>query len=215
MRPKSWSDVVVNTWTVVAAAGWRGCCAGSPPATCWHRGLLALRVPRRYDPAVIEEPASWVDTLLFRLTGRDSLRRACELLGRSGVNHAGLDLRNVLREQALLAELARVPEMPDLRSLTIDWPLGMLVPAEGGAMPVVSGAFLAGLLALPLSRRLTHLASSWPFDGEQAEVVRQAGVSPAHARHALWMHEVAPQEFRATRGEPQAAPDTLPGGEKQ
>jgi uncharacterized protein (TIGR02996 family) len=170
-----------------------------PPATCWLRGLLALRVPRRYEPAAVEESACWVDTLLFRLTGRDSLRRAVDLLAVTGVNHAGLDLRNVLREQALLAELARVPEMPNLRSLTIDWPLRMLRPAEGGARPVVSGAFLSGLLALPLSTHLTHLASSWPFDSEQAEVVRRAGVRPAHARHALWMHEVDPQEFRATR----------------
>src|SRR6478609_6823695 len=97
-----------------------GCWLGAlwrwfPPATCWHRGLLTLRVPRRYDPAVIEEAATWVDTLLFRLTGRESLRRGAGLLSRTGVNHAGLDLRNVLRERALLAELALVPELPDLR----------------------------------------------------------------------------------------------------
>jgi uncharacterized protein (TIGR02996 family) len=170
-----------------------------PPATCWHRGLLTLRVPRRYDLSVIEEAACWVDTLLFRMTGRDSLRRAAELLSRAGVNHASLDLRNVLREQALLSELARVPEMPNLRSLSIDWPLRMLVPSGGGARPVVSGSFLCGLLALPLARWLTHLASSWPFDPEQSEAVRGAGVEPAHARHGLWMHELPPSCFHPRR----------------
>ena len=69
-------------------------------------------------------------------------------------------MRDVLREQALLAELARVPELPNLRTLTIDWPLRMLRPAEGGARPLVGAAFLSGLLALPLARSLTHLASS-------------------------------------------------------
>jgi hypothetical protein len=166
-----------------------------PPAACWHRGLLTLRVPRRYDPAAIEEAAGWVDTMLFRLTGRESLRRAAELLSRTGVNHATLDLRNVLREQGLLAELARVPELPNLRSLSIDWPLRMLAPAGGGARPAVGAGFLAGLLALPFARRLTHLASSWPFDDEQSEAVRQAGAEPAHARHGLWMHELPPSCF--------------------
>ena len=168
-------------------------------AACWHRGLLTLRVPRRYDPALIEESAAWVDKLLFRLTGRDSLRRAADLLGRTAVNHAGLDLRNVLGEQALLAELARVPELPNLRSLSIDWPLRLLSRAQGGCRPTVGATFLRALLSLPLAARLTHLASSWPFDGEQAEAVRELGVEPAHARHALWTHEVDPSQFRATR----------------
>jgi hypothetical protein len=146
----------------------------------------------------IEEAACWLDTLLFRLTGRDSLRRAAGLLAVTGVNHAGLDLRNFLREQALLAELARIPELPNLRTLTIGWPLRLLKPAGGGARPLVGQAFLRALLALPLAARLTHLASSWPFDDEQAGAVRERGVEPAHARHGLWTHDVPPDEFRAT-----------------
>jgi uncharacterized protein (TIGR02996 family) len=163
-----------------------------PPATCWHRGLLALRVPRRYDSSVVEEAAGWVDSMLFRLTGRESLRRAAELLSRTGVNHAGLDLRNVLREQALLAELVLVPALPNLRSLTLDWPQHPQRPVEGGARPLVGADFLAGLLSLPFARHLTHLASSWPFDDSQAEAVNSAGVKPVHARHATWMHDVDP-----------------------
>ena len=126
-------------------------------------------MPRRYDPAAVEDAACWLDTLLFRLAGRDSLRRAAELLAVTGVNQAGLDLRNVLREQAML---------PDLRTLTIDWPLRLLLPSSDGPRPAVGAASLSGLLSLPL-------ASSWPFDEEQAQAVREAGVEPARQARAV------------------------------
>jgi uncharacterized protein (TIGR02996 family) len=170
-----------------------------PPCTCWHRGLLTPGVPRRYDPDSVEEEADWIDTLLFRLTGRDRLRRAALLLARTGVNHAGLDLRNILREQTLLEELACVPERPNLRSLSIDWPLRLLAASEAGRRPKVGVSFLQDLLSLPLARHLTHLGSSWPFDPDQTESIRKVGVEPQHARYSLWMHETDPCRFRLSR----------------
>ena len=71
----------------------------------------------------------------------------------------------------------------------------MLRTSEGGARPLVGAAFLSGLLALPLAKRLTHLASNWPFDDSQAEAIRAAGVEPAHATHGLWMHDLSPSCF--------------------
>src|SRR5262249_11893074 len=135
-----------------------------PPAACWHRGLLTLRVPRRFDATLIEEMACWVDTLLFRLTGRDSLRRAAGLICRTGVNHAGLDLHHALSEQAMLSELACLPELPDLRTLSIDWALRQLSRVSGKPpWPSVSVGFLTELVSLPFARHLSRLGSSWPF----------------------------------------------------
>src|SRR5262245_19369221 len=64
---------------------------GVPPSRGgWHRGLLTLRVPVRRG-GTGPEAFAWADTLLFAVAGREGLRRAGRLLGRSGANHAGLD----------------------------------------------------------------------------------------------------------------------------
>ena len=183
--------------------GWLGPLWRWPPwRTEWRRGLLTAQVRGRYGVDDLDGVLPWVDTLLLHVTGLDSLRRAVDLLRRAGANHAGFDLRNALREEAVLAELMRLPRLPCLRTVSFGWPMRMLrrsgVDAQGRrrCTPAASTAFLRRLLALPLALRLTHLASAWPFDAEQAAVIRGFGVEPVHANHALWMHDLQPSCFR-------------------
>jgi uncharacterized protein (TIGR02996 family) len=170
---------------------------------CWHRGLLTVPVLKRFQPGSLIEALPWIDTLLFKITGAQMLQRAVDLLGHDDVNHVGLDLRWALREETLLDELARVPESVCLRSVSIAWPLRLLVPSEAdgqecsGCTPAISETFLRRLLGeCPLARHLTHLASSWPFSAEQTDTIRYFGVEPFHAEHSLWMHDVPPSCFR-------------------
>jgi uncharacterized protein (TIGR02996 family) len=174
-----------------------------PVPVCWHRGLLTVPVIKRFQPGSVIEVLPWIDTLNFKVTGCQALRRAVDLLGHGEVNHVGLDLRWALREETLLDELARVPESTCLRSISIAWPLRLLVPAGGdgqegsGRTPAVSVGFLRRLLGdCPLGRHLTHLASSWSFNEVQAETIRNLGVEPFQAEHSLWMHDVPPDCFR-------------------
>jgi uncharacterized protein (TIGR02996 family) len=201
-------DLVDRCRQLVArhGGGWLGRLWRWPPwQTSWHRGLLAVRLRGRYEPADLADVLPWLDTALVLVTGLGGLRRAVDLLTKAGVNHLGLDLRNALREDTLLQELARLPASPCLRTLTLGWPMRLLrrsgVDEQGRprCTPAASTAFLRRLLDVPLGLHLTHLASSWPFDDEQAEAVRGCGVEPAHAPHALWAHDLPASCFRSRR----------------
>jgi len=169
----------------------------------WHRGLLATQMPRHLAAADLAEILPWIDTALFRITASRNFRRIVALLAESGINHLYLDVRRGLGEKTLLEELAGIAESPYLRSITLDWPPGLLreqvTPGQRrfSCTPVVTDGFLGSLLAeCPLGRHLTHLGSSWPFANEQAGLIRQLGVEPVHAQDRLWMHDVAPSCFR-------------------
>ncbi len=165
----------------------------------WRRGLLSLQLPPRFDPEDLAEVLPWIDAALFAVAGLGSLRSAASVLAAVGPNYAYLDLRLALREEALLDELSRLPELPCLRALTFGWPLRMLLwPVGEGApcVPAVSDDFLRRLLGCPFARRLTHLGSAFPFSEGQAEVVRRLGVEPFHARQADWPHDQPPSSFQ-------------------
>lgn len=169
----------------------------------WHRGLLAVRLPRGCDFAELEDVGGWIDTVLFILHGRREWQRMAGWLGRSQVNHLHLDVRSQVHEGTFLEMLSQVPESPCLRSLSIHWPLALLRRPDGnGKRPLsvatVSEEFLAALLGeLPLGRRLTHLGTSRPFGVEQTQVIRNLGVEPVLAQERLWMHRRPPPVFQA------------------
>jgi hypothetical protein len=159
----------------------------------------------------------WVDALLLSVCCRQGLRRAFDLLGASGVNHAGLDLRQGFREATLLAELARLPEAPCLRTLSLALPYRLVRaggPGDAGhpcRRPAFGEAFLRQLLAgLPLTRRLTHLASDPAWSPEQAALIRALGVTPAHAATELWMYDLPPAALKARDHVRTAAPAGRP-----
>lgn len=168
----------------------------------WHRGLLAMRLPRRFDPEELEDVPGWIDTALFVLHGRAGFRRVADFLGRSGVNHLHLDMRAQLREGSLLETLAGLPESACLRSLSIHWPLALLRRPDGDgerglSIAAVREGFLAALLGeLPVGRHLTHLGTSRPFGIGQARLVRALGVEPIDVQDRLWMHRLPPTAFR-------------------
>jgi uncharacterized protein (TIGR02996 family) len=177
-----------------------------PSVLRWHRGLLAVRLPRHVEPGAVADALPWIDTALLQVTGRESLRRAAALLAGAEVNHAHLELRLPMLEATLLEGLSLIPESASLRTLSIDWPLRMLrhrgrvAPALAAqAEPAVSPGFLARLLRCPAGRHLSHLGSSAPFNGRQARLVARLGVGPVHARHPLWMHAYPPARFVAGR----------------
>jgi uncharacterized protein (TIGR02996 family) len=173
----------------------------------WHRGLLSVPLPRRFDAAAVVDVLPWIDTLRFHITGWQRLRQAIDLLALADGNHVSLDLRAALGEDGLLDVLARLEETPSLRSLTIDWPLRLLQHVEAGesgtpsCTPAVSEGFLRRLLLeCPIGRHLTHLASCWAFNADQAIVIRGLGVEPVHAEQPQWMHAVPPIRFRRRPG---------------
>ena len=82
-------------------------------------------------------------------------------------------------------------------------PLRLLTRREGSidCEPAVSPEFLEVLLAeCPACRHLSHLASSWAFSPEQAQVVLRQGVEPTEARHQLWMFDLPPSAFAPPPG---------------
>jgi uncharacterized protein (TIGR02996 family) len=167
-----------------------------PADFAWHRGLLSLRVPTRYDPELVRPLLPWVDALTFDITSKACLRQAIALLAGANVNHLHLELRQVLRESFLRETLAALPESRSLRSLGFTWPLGMLRPGVGGNIPAISTGFLSSLLGeSSVGRHLSHLASSFPFGEAQVQVLREHGVEPVHARQWTWTHEVSPTFF--------------------
>ncbi len=173
-----------------------------PAPLSWHRGLPALRLPRRYDPNDLDEALPWADSLQIPVAGRLRLREAVKVLAGAGPNHLSFDLWSPFREEALLEELARLPASPFLRTLSFRWPLAMLGRGEApdrGRTPAVSTDFLIRLLGLLLSRSLTHLASTTPFTDLQQEVVRRLGVEPVHAARPLWMFDLPPSCFHQRR----------------
>jgi uncharacterized protein (TIGR02996 family) len=183
-----------------------------PRRLAWHRGLLTLRPPALGDHAAVTPLLPWVDTAPVAVCCRDGLRAAAGLLAAAGVNHAGLGLRQPFREAALLAELSRLPASPCLRTLTFELPYRMQRPATAGdagrpcRRPAFGDGFLRRLLGeLAAGRCLTHLASNPAWSSEQAALIRELGVAPAHAKHELWMHDLPPAAFKA-RGQAQAAP---------
>jgi uncharacterized protein (TIGR02996 family) len=177
----------------------------------WHRGLLTLRPPALGDHAAVTPVLPWVDTVLLAVCCRDGLRDAAGLLAASGVNHAGLDLRQPFRESALLAELSRLPASACLRTLSFELPYRLQRP--GGAndagrpcrRPSFGDGFLRRLLGeLPLGQRLTHLGCHPAWSPEQAALIRAHGVEPAHAGHELWTQDLPPAAVKA-RGQAQAS----------
>lgn len=175
-----------------------------PSPLSWHRGLLSAGLPQRADPAELPGTLSWIDTLTWRLCGSDSVDRLATLLGACGPNHLCLDVGRPVREDRLLGWVARMPASPCLRSLSIRWPLGLLRPGAGCGVhkvsPTVSGDFLAELVdRTPLTRRLTHLASSPGWEEGQAEIIRSLGVEPVCPELPLWMHTRSPACFRTSR----------------
>ena len=162
-----------------------------PRDYAWHRGLLSVRLPSRFDPELVTPLLPWVDALTFDVAGKSCLRRAVALLSAAGVNHVVLELRQAFRESFLRDALADIPESACLRSLAFNWPLAMLRPGESGNVPSVSAGFLDWLLGeCPAGTHLSHLASSFPFEG--AELVRGHGVEPVHARERFWHHAASP-----------------------
>ena len=192
--------------------GWLGPLWRWPaPPVAWHRGLLALRLPRRFDPQDLEDTLGWIDTALFVLHGRAGFRRVADFLGRSGVNHLYLDMRAQLREGGLLEMLGGLPEAPCLRSLSIHWPLALIRRPDGDgdrgpSVAAVSEGFLAALLGdLAVGRHLTHLGTSRPFGSGQLQLVRGLGVEPVVVQDRLWMHRLTPTAFRASRTAPSSS----------
>jgi hypothetical protein len=152
-----------------------------------------------------------VDTALVAVCCRDGLRAAAGLLAAAGVNHAGLDLRQPIREAALLEALSRLPASPCLRTLSFELPYRMQRAAGANdagrpcRRPAFSDGFLRRLLGeLPLGRHLTHLAATPAWGPEQAALIRCHGVEPAHACHELWTEDRPPAAFKA-RGQAQAS----------
>lgn len=169
----------------------------------WHRGMLAIRLPRGCDFQDLEDVAGWIDTVLFVLHGRGEWRRVAGWLGRSQINHLHLDVRSQVREGTLLEILAQFPESPCLRSLSIHWPLGLLRRPDGDgeqrplSVATASKGFLAALLGeLPLGRHLTHLGTSRPFGVGQTQVIRSACVESVLVQDRLWMHRRPPTVFQ-------------------
>jgi uncharacterized protein (TIGR02996 family) len=165
----------------------------------WHRGLLAVKLPRRFESAGIADVLPWIDTLLLTVAGREGFQRVAAFLERGQVNHLAIDLRTRMHASTLLGALAGLPASASLRTFTLHWPLRLLHrPGGEGAVsvPAVSDGFLAALLAAPLCRHLSHLGTSRPFLAEQTRLIRRLGIEPAHAEIPLWMHRLPPAAFR-------------------
>jgi uncharacterized protein (TIGR02996 family) len=169
----------------------------------WHRGLLAVKLTRRFDPEGFTDILPWLDTLLLTVAGRQSLQRVAHLLERAQVNHLTIDFHARMGESTLLEALTQLPGSTCLRSLSIHWPIALLRRPEGdgtaGTVAAVSEGFLAALLGSPLCRHLTHLGSSRPFVVEMACLIRGFGIEPIHAEERLWMHRLPPAVFRARK----------------
>jgi uncharacterized protein (TIGR02996 family) len=165
----------------------------------WHRGLLAVKLPRRFDPAGIADVLPWIDTLLLAVAGREGFQRVAAFLGRGQLNHLALDLRTRMSASTLLGALADLPASASLRTFTIHWPLRLLHRPSGEgsvSVPAVSDGFLAALLAAPLCRHLSHLGTSRLFLAGQTQSIRDLGIEPVHAESPLWMHHLPPAAFR-------------------
>jgi hypothetical protein len=139
---------------------------------------------------------------------RQKLEQVVHFLAHTRLNHVILDLRQHLRESRQLDQLALLPEQPCLRTLTWDWPLGMLRRKDKPrTTPAASNSFLTRLLReLPLARHLTHLASSAPWRAEQVELVRSLGIEPIHAEQKLWMHSLPASAFQGRDVAPVSRP---------
>jgi uncharacterized protein (TIGR02996 family) len=166
---------------------------------CWHRGLLSAGLPRAIDPGPIAEALAWADALVWEASGHRGFERLARLAELSTPNHLFIDLRRPVREDRLIEHLAFACGPPCLRTLSIEWPLGLV--RKGGepfaCSPNVNCGFLARLLGeVPLCRRLTHLASNPDWSAEQAAFIRSVGVEPVHAVGRLWMHGLPASHFR-------------------
>jgi hypothetical protein len=142
--------------------------------------------------------ASWLDSLLMEIGGRQNLDRAVTLVAQIQLNHLCLDLRTALSEAVLLEHLARLPESACRRTLSFSWPLGLLRHPEGlaHAVPALGEDFLEQLLSSPLGRHLSHLGSDFPFTSAQEALIRSRDVEPVHAPQRWWMHRQDPHLFR-------------------
>jgi uncharacterized protein (TIGR02996 family) len=176
---------------------WLGSLWRWPAHALWHRGLLAFRIPRRFHHGLVLQMASWLDSLLLEIGGRQSLERAVTLVTHTQLNHLCLDLRTPLSETVLLDCLIGLPESACLRTLSFSWPLGLLHHPEGlaHAVPALGEDFLEQLLSCPLGRHLSHLGSDFPFASAQEALIRSRGVEPVHAPQPWWMHRLDPRLF--------------------
>src|SRR5262245_33112305 len=139
-----------------------GCWLGSlwrfwmAPA-CWHRGLLSAGLPRSIAADSVAGSLAWVDTVVWQALGHGNFARLARLVELSAPKHLLLDLRRPLREDRLIEHLSALGCTPTLRTLSVEWPLGLIRKRHGGhqvCSPAVTGDFLARLLGLPLCRRL-------------------------------------------------------------
>lgn len=168
------------------------------PVVSWHRGLLSVGLSHPITVDGIADVVPWIDTILFQVSSRQPLQHVPQLLARTCLNHAGFDLRTSHREGRLLDMLALLPENACLRTLSWWWPFGMLRKHDQAkTTPAVSDGFLSTLLRdLPVTRRLTHLASSPPWTIEQEDLIRFHGVEPLWADEQLWMHSLFVSRFQ-------------------
>jgi hypothetical protein len=180
-----------------------------PWRMAWHRGLLCAHLSRRLKAEDVQDMLPWIDTALFVVQGRQGLLCAVGLLLAMDVHHVHLDLRQPLRESTGLEVPELLPESSCLRSVTFDWPLGMLRclhPAGQGpyTVPTASERFLHRLVReCPLGKSLSHLGSSPAFSVEQAGLLRGLGLEPVDARERPWMHGLSPSCFK---GAPASTP---------
>src|SRR5262249_42726012 len=149
--------------------------------------------------------------------GPGSFSRLARLVELSGPNHLLLDLRRPVREDRLIEHFAAVSSQPNLRTLSVSWPLGLIRKRPGGhqaCSPSVSVDFLAHLLGLPSCRRLTHLASDPSWSPAQASLIRSLGVEPIHADGRLWTHSMPASCFGAPEGsQPRQTTNDHPGAQ--
>jgi uncharacterized protein (TIGR02996 family) len=175
-----------------------------PAPLSWHRGLFAIAAAKRSNLDSLLGMAAWLDTLHVQVGGKVRLRRALAVAARLEINHLSLDLRVALAEETLLAELATLPELPCLRSLSLYWPLQLLhreQDAQGTRMvPALSEDFLHRLLRdCAACRHLSHLGSDFAFSARQADLIGALGVEPSLADGRWWMHQLPPRDFRRRR----------------
>jgi hypothetical protein len=72
----------------------------------WHRGLLAVKLPRRFDPEGIADVLPWIDTLLLAVAGREGFQRVAAFLEQAQPNHLAHNLRTRMHASTLLGALA-------------------------------------------------------------------------------------------------------------
>jgi uncharacterized protein (TIGR02996 family) len=165
----------------------------------WHRGLLTTGLPQRLEARNVHGVLPWLDTAVVRARSRRTLQDLPSFLTQVRVNHLVLDLRQTFQPERLLTDLGQIPSSSCLRTLTFQWPGGMLQRSREQSRPNLPNRFLSELLRLPVGQHLTHLASLPGWSIPQARLLSDLGVQAVEAEHRLWMHDRQPSCFRACR----------------